>query len=290
MRGMLWSGLFLLFFVACSAPQDKPLRISATTWIGYTPLYYAKEQGWLDSINVKLLNVVSLSENLYLYKAGNSDAYVGTQYERSVLMDKLPTLTPIMLFDHSFGGDMIMSNRSIKQLQSTQEVIVAYLEMDSINVLVLEDFLTKHALKHKNIRYINKDQAQILGLEKPHTPILIATYAPYDSALHAQGFEELASTKEGLDILVIDAMFTTHETLMAHKEQFLAIKGFVHKAIEALHADTKSYYETIAPYLVDISYEAFLDSLEDIKWMNESHFKELKPKMLQAAFPTKDLL
>ena len=89
---------FLLFaiiislFSSCTLQNHKKLRISITNWIGYTPLFYAKEKGWLELLDVKLLNVVSLSENMYLYKSGNSDAYVGTQYEYNTLVKNIESI------------------------------------------------------------------------------------------------------------------------------------------------------------------------------------------------------
>ncbi|MBD3825022.1 MAG: hypothetical protein IE916_11025 [Epsilonproteobacteria bacterium] len=88
-------------FTGCEAQKSTKLKISATTWIGYTPLYYAKEKGWLDELDIKLLHLSSLSENMYLFDSGNSDAYVGTQYEYAQLSSKMPSLTPIVMFDRS---------------------------------------------------------------------------------------------------------------------------------------------------------------------------------------------
>lgn len=95
---------FFLLFTACSSPQENRLKISATTWIGYTPLFYAKEKAWLKELNIKLVNVSSLSENMYLYEAGNSDAFVGTQYEYDLLSKTNNSLKPILMFDRSNGG------------------------------------------------------------------------------------------------------------------------------------------------------------------------------------------
>jgi NitT/TauT family transport system substrate-binding protein len=287
----LFIALFI-FLSACSAPPQEPLKISATTWIGYTPLFYAKEKGWLDTINVKLINVVSLSENMYLYKAGNSDAYSGTQYERSVLKDVMPTLIPIMLFDRSNGGDIIMSNHTIEELTNSTTKIDAYLEMDSINYTILEDFLHSYHIDEKRINYIDRDQIDISTLKntQPKKHVLIITYVPYDNALKKNGFKEILSTKNGLDLLVIDALYTTQENFHKHKKQYTEVKRFVDDAIIALSKDPKEFYTTIRPYMEDLSYDDFLDSLNDIVWINSTIDEALIDRMRAASFPTKDLL
>ena len=282
----------LIFLGACSSSSQDPLKISATTWIGYTPLFYAKEKGWLERINVKLTNVVSLSENMYLYKAGNSDAYCGTQYEHSVLKDTIPSLIPIMLFDRSNGGDIIMSNHTIEALQNSSKKIDAYLEMDSVNFIMLEDFIHSHHIDEKRINYIDRDQIDISTLKntQPEKQILIITYIPYDNALRKNGFQEILSTKNNLELLIIDALFTTKENLNAHKKQYLQVKKLVDDALIALAKDPKEFYTTIKPYMSGLSYDEFLSSLNDIEWINSAIDEPLMKRMQTASFPTKDLL
>lgn len=287
---LLFLSLFL--FTACSTPPFEPLKISTTTWIGYTPLFYAKEKGWLADINVKLVNVVSLSENMYLYQAGNSDAYCGTQYEHSVLKAKIPTLMPVMLFDRSNGGDVIMSNTSIEELQKNDKMIDAYLEMDSINYTMLQDFISRYDINEKRINYLNRDQLEISQLknELANKQTLIITYIPYNARLAKNGFKEILSTKNTLDLLVVDALFTTEANFIKHNEQYKQIKIYVDKAIELSKNDPKEFYQTIKPYMHEMSYEEFQDSLKDIEWINTKPTGALLNRMRKASFPTKDLL
>lgn len=287
-HGLLISLLFLM--TACSS--QAPLKLSTTTWIGYTPLFYAKEKGWLNDINIKLVNVVSLSENMYLYQAGNSDAYCGTQYEHSVLKNKIPSLVPIMLFDRSNGGDIIMSNTSIEALQNSNESIDTYLEMDSINFTLLNDFIKRYDINEKRINYINRDQIEISRLKNdtPEQQTLIVTYIPYDGMLAKNGFKEILSTKNGLDLLVVDALFTTKETLIEHREQFVQLKSYVNDALAALQKDPQEFYQTVKAYMNEQSYEEFQHSLKDIEWINADVSNELMERMREASFPTKDLL
>lgn len=292
-NNLLFGIVFLLLLSSCQ-PQshDHTLRISATNWIGYTPLFYAKEKGSLDLINIKLTNVVSLSENMYLYKAGNSDAFCGTQYEHSILSSQMPNLVPIILFDRSNGGDMIMSNHSISELQNSASQIDTYLEMDSINFTILNDFIDKFNLDESRINYIDRDQNEISSLQntEPSKLVLIVTYIPYDTKLNKNGFKEILSTKNGLDLLVIDALFTHQEEFKQHKKQFIALKALVDEAILSLHANPKEYYDTIKPYFSGLSYEEFVNDLNDIEWINQNIDQALKIRLQESSFSTKDLL
>ena len=280
----------LLLFSSCSSDYDKRLKISTTTWVGYTPLFYAQEKGWLKPLNIKLINVSSLAENMYLYQSGASDAYVGTQYEYETLHADMKTLQPIMMFDRSNGGDLVMGNLSILDLQSTDEEIDVYLELDSINNILLKDFLVRYKLQNKKINYLNTDQTQIKLLKMRTKPTLIVTYIPYNVELQKRGFLELASTKENLDLLVIDAMFTKNELFYAHKKQFIELKKLVDKSIDDLHNDSRAFYEIIKPYLHNISYDEFKNSLHDIIWINKDLPVEFKSRLRDGKFPIRDLI
>lgn len=291
-KKILLQVLIAFLFTSCTFEKDDKLEISTTTWVGYSPLLYAKEKGWLKSLNIKLLHVVSLSENMYLYEAGNTDAYVGTQYEYNILVKKDSSLVPVMLFDRSNGGDVVMSNVSIEELQNSTKSIDAYLEMDSINNVLLKDFIQKYKLQDKKINYINRDQASIATLNKKDISkaTVIVTYIPYDTMLEKKGFKNIASTKESLSLLVIDALFTSERTLHKHEKQFVALKAQVDKAVMALQSDPHEFYETVKPYMMDVSYDEFIHFLNDIVWINKSVSLELKERMKESHFPTVGLL
>jgi len=287
--------LLIVILLLCSCSKsgfDETLKISVTTWVGYTPLYYAKEKGWLDDVNIKLVNAVSLSENMYLYQAGNSDAFCGTQYEYSVLKLQSPDIIPIMLFDRSNGGDLIMSNHSLTELKNSKADIQAYLEIDSINYTLLEDFIKKFSIDEQRINFINRDQAEISALKNTNKneQIVIVTYIPFNTPLEKNGFKEILSTKTGLDLLVIDSLYTQKETFIRHEQQFKMLKIITDKAINALQEDPIAFFQTIKHYLEPLSYSEFNSGLKDIIWINGTLPESLKIRMRKASFPIKDIL
>lgn len=279
-----------LILTSCSSEHDKRLKISATTWIGYAPFFYAKEKGWLKPLNIKLIYISSLAENMYLYQSGNTDAFTGTQYEYSIINEDVKSLVPVMLLDRSNGGDLVMSNFSIKELQESDSEIDVFLEVDSVNYTVLKDFLALNDLENKKLKYKNMDQTQIKMLKSTSTPTIIVTYIPYNLPLENNGFKEIASTKNSLNLLVVDALFTKVEVLQKHRKQFEALKVLIDRSIEDLQKDPKGFYEIVRPYILEMSYSEFRNSIDDIVWINKNISKELKLRMLKSNIPTRDLL
>ncbi|MGD9623730.1 MAG: hypothetical protein AB7U51_03650 [Arcobacter sp.] len=289
-KKLLFSFVIVLLFTSCSLENKEKLRISATTWIGYTPLFYAKEKGWLEPLNIKLLNVVSLSENMYLYKAGNADAYVGTQYEYNFLANKTNSLIPVILFDKSNGGDVVMGNLDIEEFQNKNTPIDVYLEMDSINSILFEEFIKKYNLQNKQFNYINKDQAFISRLSNLENPTIIITYVPYNISLEKHGFKELASTKNNPDLLIVDALFMQKDKFLQNRETFIELKKLIDKSITNLENDPKEFYQTINSYLPDTNYEEFMKSLDDIIWLNKDIPEKTIEKLSNHNLPTRDII
>ena len=287
--------VFLLFVVlsfSSCVEDNKKIKITTSTWIGYAPLFYAKEKNWLEPLNIKLLNVVSLSENMYLYKAGNADAFVGTQYEYNFLLQEDKTLIPIIIFDKSNGGDMILSNLTLDELSKTNKDIDAYLEIDSVNSILLNDFIRSNNLQDKKINYINEDQSNISRLKanEINNPTIIVTYTPYNNILEKNYFRELSSTKKSDDLLIIDGMYVKKDFYYENKETFVKLKKLVDDSIINLQNNPKEFYNTVKPYLTNISYEEFLSSLNDIIWLNKDIPTNILEKLDNSNFKTKDLI
>ena len=292
---MIKKFVFLLFVVlsfSSCVEDNKKIKITTSTWIGYAPLFYAKEKNWLEPLNIKLLNVVSLSENMYLYKAGNADAFVGTQYEYNFLLQEDKTLIPIIIFDKSNGGDMILSNLTLDELSKTKKDIDAYLEIDSLNSILLNYFIRSNNLQDKKINYINEDQSNISRLKanEINNPTIIVTYTPYNNILEKNSFRELSSTKKSDDLLIIDGMYVKKDFYYENKETFVKLKKLVDDSIINLQNNPKEFYNTVKPYLTNISYEEFLSSLNDIIWLNKDIPTNILEKLDNSNFKTKDLI
>lgn len=292
---MIKKFVFLLFVVlsfSSCVEDNKKIKITTSTWIGYAPLFYAKEKNWLEPLNIKLLNVVSLSENMYLYKAGNADAFVGTQYEYNFLLQEDKTLIPIIIFDKSNGGDMILSNLTLDELSKINKEIDAYLEIDSLNSILLNDFIRSNNLQDKKINYINEDQSNISRLKanEINNPTIIVTYTPYNNILEKNSFRELSSTKKSDDLLIIDGMYVKKDFYYENKETFVKLKKLVDDSIINLQNNPKEFYNTVKPYLTNISYEEFLSSLNDIIWLNKDIPTNILEKLDNSNFKTKDLI
>jgi NitT/TauT family transport system substrate-binding protein len=255
---------------SCSSEihNNKPLTIATNSWIGYAPLFYAQEKGYLEKNNIKLLVNVSLAEAAELYSVGKADMVTTTQHEYYAFKEEFD-LVPVILLDRSNGGDMILSNKSVAELQKADS-ITAYLEVDSINAEILKDFIKLYNIPLEKLHMINKDQAQIEDIQLPkNEAVLIVTYVPYNINLEKKGFKVIASTKDINSIIVIDALCTSKTIFNKRLAHLKTLKAIIDRSVEELMKDKKSSYLLVKKYLGDLSYKEYLESLQTITWINK---------------------
>ncbi len=260
--------LLMIILAGCGTTHKEPLRLSANLWIGYTPLFYLKERGWLKENNIELVNVVSLHENMQLYAVGNVDLFTGTQYEYHRMKSLHSELYPLMLLDRSTGGDVVMSNRSVEELRRSEQKIDAYLEVDSVNSELLRAFLKYSGIDIAKLSVYNLDPESISKLPMKENPVLIVTYAPYDLSLKQRGYKIVADSKAlASRFQIFDAIYGDKAVLKKYADEINALNRLLAKALKDLRKDPKRYYTYVKHYLQQEGYEAFLDALGRIEWI-----------------------
>jgi len=259
-------GLFLLF--GCSSKEDKELKIVTNSWIGYAPLFYAKESGYLDNLGIKLITTVSLEEAFDIFSVGKADLVTTTQHEYYALKKTFNSIKPVILIDRSLGGDMIMSNISLDELKNANKIDV-FLEIDSINSEILKTFIKKYKLDISKMNFIDGDQSEFQDIKNDKSKnILIVTYSPYNEPLNDSGFMELVSTKDLDSIIVIDSICATDKIINKYPDVLKKLKNVIDQSIFEIENNKKDAYKKVSRYLNNISYEEFLASLKKIRWIN----------------------
>lgn len=261
--------VFTFLFLGCSSKNDKEIVIATNSWIGYAPLFYAYEKGYLKKLNIKLINSTSLAEAANVYHVGKANMVTTTQHEYYALKKSMQDIYPVILLDRSNGGDMILSNLSVDELHKSKHIDV-YLEIDSINQEMIKDFIKNNNFNIDKFTFINKDQQQIQDVAySKETPKIIVTYTPYNLALIKKGFSQIASTKELDSIIVIDALCAKKELLRNDKARLIKLNKIIDNSIQEIQKDPRESYKLISKYLSNIGYLDYVESFKTIKWINK---------------------
>ncbi len=282
----------VLLLSSCSSSYEKPMVISTNIWIGSAPLYYAHAMGWLQDANIEMLQADSIEENLKMYNEHASDIVTGTQHEYLRLKKSHKDLIPVILYDRSFGGDVILSNQSLRQLIESKEKIDLYVELDTVSEDMLEYFLTDHNFTKNRFTFYSRNQEEIerMKIVSSEEKMVVVTYNPHDTILKQRGFRELANSANDAYVIV-DGFYLSKTVHKEHEKQLKELKELMDKAIAAYGQNPKAFYTTVKPYLGNPSYEEFQDMLANVRWMNNAQLSPLMRQRLNAVhYPTSDLI
>lgn len=294
-RVLIFAVLFLIVGAVAtgyyfSRPSEAAkIHISSNPWVGFTPFIYAQEKGWLEKTPFRFLWLVDLSDNARLYERGFTQGFTATQYELLHFKNK-NTIKPVFLIDQSYGADAIVSNRSLEEIRNTKENIDVYLEQGSLNDDFFEAFVAEKGLTRVRFHKIDASQKSISTLNNMANPVVIISYQPYLSGLLNKGFHLLVSTQTMRTFFVIDALFVNDETIHGREKEFANLKELFALGIERFQSDPHEYYETIKGYLEGQSYEEFMATTTQIKWLYQKHPKEIETHLNTQQVKTDRLL
>lgn len=288
-------GLLVLAVIVtgCSKEErEEPLVISTDTWIGLAPLYYAHAKGWLKEANIEFLQTKSIEENLHLYETHASDVVTGTVHEYERLKKKDAELIPIIIYDRSYGGDVILSNKTPQQLKMEKNKIEVYVELDTVGEDLMNYFIEEHNLSKERLTVYNRNQGEIevLDARTLRIPVVAVTYNPYDIVLKEHGFKEVASSKND-QYMIIDSFMTTRTVAKQHAQQMKQLKAIMEKAVAAYERNPKAFYATVKSYLGHPTYDEFDAMRKNIQWVSNGQLTpQMKSKLDQIDYPIAELI
>jgi NitT/TauT family transport system substrate-binding protein len=271
---MIW--LVVLAVIAISAggflfsqrSSDQLIRISSNPWVGFTPFIYAQEKGWLEKTPFRFTWVVDLSENSRLYQRGFTQGFTATQYEMFHFSD-YSHFRPMFLIDRSAGADSVLSNRSLEQLRKSKETINVYLEMGSLNEDFFQAFVAENNLGKLKFKLSDTSQKEVTRLSAKGDPLIVISYSPYATELIKNGFVMVSSTAELQSFFVIDALFVDERSISASADEFRQLKAVFDKAVDAMRSRPQEFYNVVRGYLEGQSYEEFIESTQQVEWLNQ---------------------
>lgn len=290
-KTVIFTILLSLLFASCSKQEEKPdpLVITIDPWIGSAIFYYAHAKGWLEEANIELILAPSIAENMRIYETGASDMFTATQHEFFKEREKRPDLIPVILYDRSFGGDMVMSNKSNDELKNSAEPIELFLEKDSVNEEIAHYWMSDNNISKERVNLHERPQNEIAKIMPDKRQMVVVTYSPHNSVLEQSGFMEIASTKND-HYLVVDAIYMSKKLYEENKPSLQLLNSAKKRAIKAYKENPKEFYKIIRPYFPDLSFEQFMQMAKNLQWIEERAPEKLSKRLDAILFPQELLL
>lgn len=205
----------------CGWVQDLPLAVAAHVWVGYEPMFLARERGWLDGDQVKLHETRSAIESIGALRAGTVQAAALTLDELLGARASGLALSAVLVFNVSMGADMLLVRPGITELAQLQGLRIGY-EASSVAEVMLAEILKAAGLTRQQVHLekIPVDE-QVKSLQH-HAVDAFITYEPVATQLLARGMARLFDSHQIpdtiIDVLAVhqDALDAAHSKALEH--------------------------------------------------------------------------
>jgi NitT/TauT family transport system substrate-binding protein len=271
--GTLVCGLVLAALLAagCTAPLPVPLTVGANTWPGYEPLYLARDLGYLDPAQVRLVELTSASAVMRALRNGSLDAAALTLDEALLLYQDGLDVRLVLVTDVSQGGHVLLARPEVGTAGQLRGKRVGA-ETTAAGAHLLACLLHRIGLARGDV--------EVVPLELPeHESALtkgrvdaVVTCEPVRARLRAWGARALADSRQ-LPLEIVDVLLVRKDSLNRRPE---AVEHLLHgwfRALDELERDPRPSGERMA-LRSGLSAEEFRTALDGLRFASREENRQ----------------
>lgn len=247
---------------AC-AGREPLLRIAGHDWLGYQPLFLARELGYLDEDRVRLVEMPSASYSLQALSAGNVEGAALTLDEvLSARSDGLD-LKAVLVFDVSAGADALIARPGIAALRDLAGKRVG-VESTAVGALMLSEVLRAAGLAPSSIRQESLTADQHYNAFTSGRVDAVVTFEPMASRLQQEGARRLFDSK-AIPGRIVDVLALRGEAMEASPRALSGLLAGYFRALGFLRQRPEEAARRMAARL-ELPPDAVRTSLEGLQW------------------------
>lgn len=219
--------------LAPGAASAEPLKFAHSTWVGYGPLYVAKEKGFFkqEGVDVELIVIEDTKVRVPALMAGKIDAMATTIDTPLPYYSDREQFRYIFAIDDSKGGDGIVAKNSIKTLRDLKGKKVAYSE-GSVSQFYLATLLRGVGLKLSDLDSVNMSAGDAGGAFVAGRVDAAVTWEPWLTRGKQAPDGHLLIDSSSSPGLITDIAMTTPAKLKARHKDFQALARAWYRAVE----------------------------------------------------------
>lgn len=216
--GMLFFGL-VMFITGCA--ERQPITVASHVWVGYEPMFLAREMGRLDPNLARLHETASATESVQALREGKVDGAALTLDELLRARSQGIPLTAVLVFDVSAGADLVLARPSLGTLSQLKQQRIG-VEEGAVGMMMLQAALERAGLTAQDVQVINLLADDHVTAWKKGEVDAIVTYEPAASQIRDLGAVTLFDSSQIpgaiVDVLAIrtDRLDEAHRVALEH--------------------------------------------------------------------------
>jgi NitT/TauT family transport system substrate-binding protein len=244
MRKAVWQLAVLLFGVALapimdtSTAQADTVKIAHSTWVGYGPLYIARDKGMFkqNGVDVDLIVMEDPKERFPTLMADKIQMIASTVDTALLYLKKPNDFQYVVAIDDSNGGDGIVAIKDIKTIADLKGKKVAVNE-GSVSEFYLNVLLAKAGLKESDLNTVNMTAGDAGGAFVAKRVEAAVTWEPWLSKGKATDFGHLLVDSSTTPGLITDVLIVKTDWANAHQKDVAAIVKSWNEAVAYYRAN-----------------------------------------------------
>ncbi len=233
-KNLMIFSLVIIFVISLSGVViAEPIKIACSTWVGYGPLYLARDKGFFydNGVEVELISIEDRKESNIALASGVIDALATVIDQEVLLYAEGIDLKCFLALDESYGGDGIIAESSIKSIADLKGSTIG-LDTASASYFFLLVALEKVGLTEKDVNILQMSAREAATAFTAGKLDAVVTWEPWltNAKGSPRGHLLIDSTGEYAGIIV-DAIVMRRDV--------------AEKRPEAVEAISKSWFEAI---------------------------------------------
>lgn len=257
--------------------QAGTIRLGMTTWVGYGPLFLARDLGYFKDagLDVELKTIEESSIYMAAIASGELDGMASTVDE--IMKWRRPDFCfkSVVALDDSHGGDGVLATSDTKTFADIKGKDVA-LNEGSVSEFWFNLLLSKNGMKAEDVNIVNMTAddaaAAFIGGRVP----VAVTWEPHLTEVRKSGKGQVLVDSSTTPGAIVDTVSLTCSFIEKHPDEVKAFVGAYYKAIDYLVANPEKAYAIMAKgvggYLADP--KDFGDAAKGVNFYDKARNKE----------------
>lgn len=224
LAAVLLLGLAFLPITGGTVALADTVKIAHSTWVGYGPLYIARDKGFFkqNGVDVDLVLMEDPKERFPTLMADRIQMIASTVDTALLYLKKPNDFQYVVAIDDSNGGDGIVAKKEITSVADLKGKNVGVSE-GSVSDFYLNVLLTKAGLKESDLKTVNMTAADAGGAFVAGRLDAAVTWEPWLSRGKATQFGHLLTDSSKTPGLITDVLIVKADWAKSHEKDIAAI-------------------------------------------------------------------
>ena len=221
--------MVLVFLMAGSAFGAEPIKLGMSTWLGYAPLYLAKEKGFFkkQGVDVEIVVIESPADRRAAFAADKIQGMattVDTHVMTAAAENPIP-LKQVLGLDDSHGGDGMVAKKEIKTIKDLKGKTVAAQLGAGASYFWLNYVLLQNGMKITDLKMIDMKAGDAGSAFVAGKVDAAVTWEPWLSKARETPFGHVLLSSDKTPGIIVDSL--------AFKPDFIKKRGTDVKKVTA---------------------------------------------------------